>query len=703
MSADSSCQECGSEIPVGAPQGICPRCVIGSALATLDAEPPRTGRTFGEYEILDRLGEGGAGVVYRAQHRDLKRIVALKLLRGGPAASDPERRRFRVEALSVAQLQHPGLVTLYEVGEVEGTPFIAMEYMPARSLADQLRSEGPFDPDRAATYLRTVAEVIHFCHERGVIHRDLKPSNILLNVYNQPRVSDFGLARHLDSPSELTASGDVIGTVRYASPEQIQGRRGSVGIASDIYSLGASLYELLAGRPPFTADSMGELQEKILHREAAPLPSIRPEVPVDLDTICSKCLAKEPDRRYPTAAELALDLGRFLRREPVLARPITIWIRAQRWMRRHPLITIAILSLELAASIALFGAWVATRSLERELCEEVLRSNVHAAQGIASTVLWQFATLGESVAHLAAQSELRQAIQSRDQDRLRALVRQFCDRHAVGSGGNFNTVVIEDAEGRALAHGPRNFNIDGMVFRGRNYFLGARQHGPELKGRDAVHVSRVFHSQDDGLYKLAVSAPVWEGTNFTGVVAATISLRGDLGHPLGDRMRTVVLVAPIDNNPRESAVLEMPRRDFTVVLHPALVGTNRSLVVPLTGMRAVREPLPGGAFVLRETVPALDGMNEDYRDPCEVLGPAWSGRWLAGFAPVGNTECLVIVQQRYSDTLALVRALARRFAFWGGLAVLAVAGGGWAGWRWTQKSKIERLRELSSSGNLGSA
>lgn len=687
MSSDSSCQECNSEIPPGSPQGICPRCVIGSALAALDAEPPRTGRTFGEYEILDRLGEGGAGVVYRAQHRELKRIVALKLLRGGPAASDPERKRFRVEALSVAQLQHPGIVTLYEVGEVEGTPFIAMEYMPARSLADLLKAEGPFDPDRAATCLRTVAEVMHFSHERGVIHRDLKPSNILLDVYNQPRVSDFGLARHLDAPNELTASGDVVGTVRYASPEQLLGRRGGTGAASDIYSLGATLYELLTGRPPFTADSIALLQDQILHREPPPIRLAKPQVPVDLETICVKCLAKEPERRYPSAAELALDLGRYLRREPVLARPVTLWIRAQRWIRRHPRLSIAILTLECAAAIALFGAWVATRSLERELCEEVLRSNVHAAQGIASTVLWQFATLGESVASFASDSPLRQALASSDTNRLRDLVRDFCTHHHVGLQGHFNTVVIEDAEGRALAHGPRLFNIDGMIFRGRDYFLGARQHGPEARGRDAVHVSRVFLSQDDGLYKLAVAAPVWDQARFLGVVAATISLRGDLGHPLGDDMRTVVLAAPIDLNPREQPVSTSGRREFTLVFHPALQQTNISLRIPDHAMRAVREPRPGGAFALRDTVPTVEAMNQDYADPCAQLGRKWAGRWLAGFAPVGNTECVVIVQQRYSDTLGLVRSLARRFALWGGMAVAAVAGGAWAGWRWSRKTE----------------
>jgi hypothetical protein len=372
-----------------------------------------------------------------------------------------------------------------------------------------------------------------------------------------------------------------------------------------------------------------------------------------------------------------LDLGRYLRREPVLARPVTRWIRAQRWIRRHPRLSIAILTLECAAAIALFGAWVATRSLERELCEEVLRGNVHAAQGIASTVLWQF----------AANSTLHQALATSNSNHLKELVRDFCKDHNVGLRGNFNTVVIEDADGRALAHGPRVFNIDGMIFRGRDYFLGARQHGPQSKGRDAVHVSRVFLSQDDGLYKLAVAAPVWDRAKFLGVVAATISLRGDLGHPLGDQMRTVVLAAPIDQNPREMPVSNSQRREFTLVLHPALQETNISLRIPEQAMRAVRDPLPGGAFALRDTVPPLDAMNESYVDPCAQLSPQWSGRWLAGFAPVGNTECIVIVQQRYSDTLGLVRSLARRFALWGGLAVIAVAGGAWAGWRWSRKSE----------------
>lgn len=660
-------------------------------MAALDAEPPRTGRTFGEYELLDQLGEGGAGVVYRAQHRELKRVVALKLLRGGPAASDAERKRFKVEALSVAQLQHPGLVTLFEVGEVEGTPFIAMEYMPARSLSDLLKAEGPFDPDRAATYLRAVAEAIHFAHQRGVIHRDLKPSNILLDTYNQPRVSDFGLARHLDAPSDLTGSGDLVGTLRYASPEQLRGHRKDVGVASDIYSLGATLYEFITGKHPFTGDSMAELQEKILHQDPPPIGIVRPGTPVDLITICSKCLAKETERRYATAADLAKDLGRFLRREPVHARPITRWIRTQRWMRRHPRMTITLLAGGVATAIAMFGAWVATRSLERELCDAVLLGNVHAAQGIANTVLWQFATLGESVATLSQDTRIKTALSQSDTNRLKGMVEEFCRLNAVGDQGHFNTLVIEDANGKALAHGPRQFNIDGLIFAGRDYFQGARTHPPGSTGRDAVHVSRVFHSQDDGLYKLAVAAPVWDQGRFLGVVAATIKLRQDLGHPLGDSMRTVALVAPLDLNSRERPASANPERIYTVVLHPALEATNVSIQIPQGVIRGAQAPAPGGAFVLRTPTPPETLMNPAYRDPCEILSPKWGGTWLAGFAPVGNTECVVVVQQRESDTLTVVRSLAKRFALWGSIAVMAVASGAYASWRWSLKAATKAL------------
>ena len=182
-----------------------------------------------------------------------------------------------------------------------------------------------------------------------------------------------------------------------------------------------------------------------------------------------------------------------------------------------------------------------------------------------------------------------------------------------------------------------------------------------------------------------MAAPVWEGNRFRGVVAATISLRGDLGHPLGDDMRTVVLTAPLDLNERDKPLETASRREYTVVLHPALQATNLSMRLPDAAMRAVRDLAPGGAFALRTAVPATESMNDAYTDPFGGLDGRWAGRWLAGFAPVGNTECIVIVQQRRSDTLGLVRALARRFALWGGLAVLAVASGAWAGWRATQK------------------
>jgi tetratricopeptide (TPR) repeat protein len=316
------------------------------------AAPPRVPG----YEVLEELGRGGMGVVYKARHQALQRLVALKLLLAGEHAGPAQLARFRGEAEALARLRHPHIVQVYEVGEQGGLPFLALELVDGATLAGRLG--GAPQPARAAARLaEALARAVHAAHQQGVIHRDLKPANILLvrsdtlqgvrlggpdegghDEHYQPKVTDFGLAKRVDVVGVPSRSGEVVGTPSYMAPEQARGDRQRVGPASDVYALGAILYELLTGRPPFRAVTPLDTLLQVLHEEPVPPRRLQPKVPRDLETICLKALAKAPDQRYPAAQALADDLRRWLNGEPIRARPVGKMERAWRWCRRNPLV-----------------------------------------------------------------------------------------------------------------------------------------------------------------------------------------------------------------------------------------------------------------------------------------------------------------------------------------------------------------------------
>jgi eukaryotic-like serine/threonine-protein kinase len=287
------------------------------------------------YRVDGVLGSGGMGVVYRAWDPRLNRPIALKMLLAGAQARPTELERFQREAQAVAALRHPNIVQVYDVGQVGGRPYFTMEFVEGRDLAETIQGT-PQPASKAATIVAIVADAIHVAHQRGIVHRDLKPSNVLLATDGTPKVTDFGLARRLEGDRELTLSGSPMGTPSYMAPEQARGDKHAVGPATDVYALGAILYELLTGRPPFRAETPTATLHQVTTDDPVSPARLNPRVPRDLDTICLKCLHKEPHRRYETAAALAEDLRRFERGEPIKARRVGPMERSARWAWRRP-------------------------------------------------------------------------------------------------------------------------------------------------------------------------------------------------------------------------------------------------------------------------------------------------------------------------------------------------------------------------------
>ncbi len=311
----------------------------------------------GEYEILAEIARGGMGVVFKARHTGLKRLVALKMILSGQMATGEERQRFLREAELAANLDHPNIVPIFEVSEFQGCPFFSMKLVEGESLADQIESKqrtgSRFDPRAAARLMATLARALHYAHEQGFLHCDLKPSNILLDREERPHVTDFGLAKRASEDSSLSVSGAILGTPSYMAPEQACGTRKGLSPATDVYGLGAILYELLTGVPPFRCRTVMETVVDVLERDPSPPRELWPEVPRELQTICLKCLEKSPENRYASAAALADELDRYLQGEYIGA--TTLIPRLRRWNRREPELVARLGGLGLVALIAQYN------------------------------------------------------------------------------------------------------------------------------------------------------------------------------------------------------------------------------------------------------------------------------------------------------------------------------------------------------------
>jgi serine/threonine protein kinase len=338
--ANETCGKCGAEI--FAQISSCAACLLETGLDSTDQsdngnashQPVRT--DFGDYELLEEIGRGGQGVVYRARQRSLNRVVALKVIALGHWATEVHLRRFRLEAETIASLDQPGIVPIYEAGEHDGHCYFTMKFIEGERL-DQVVKNGSMSIPRAGTIMAELARTVNYAHEHGVLHRDIKPGNVLIDTNGKAHLTDFGLAKLIEKESTITNTHDLLGTPSYMAPEQITGTT-ELTSATDIYGLGAVLFETITGRPPFLANAKYELIRQVLESEPPRPRSLNPKVDIDLETICLKCLEKEPARRYSSALALAEDLDRWLRKEPVQARRSGILIRGRKLIQRHPVL-----------------------------------------------------------------------------------------------------------------------------------------------------------------------------------------------------------------------------------------------------------------------------------------------------------------------------------------------------------------------------
>lgn len=567
------------------------------------------------------------GTVWKARQKNLPRVVALKVLNAGKLARASELKRFKTEASAAAKLQHPSLIPIYEVGEEQGCCYFTMEYVEGQTLAQLLRGT-PLEPRRAAELLVTMAEAIEYAHGRGVLHRDLKPGNVIVDYSRRPRITDFGLAKELYVESSVTESNAILGTPSYMSPEQAEGRTAEISTKSDVYSLGAVLYEMITGRPPFRAHSLSETLQQVIGSAPALPRSVNPKVPRDLETICMKCLQKDSGRRYQSARELGEDLGRFLRSEPIRARPVGMTGRAWRILRRNPVVA-GLLATTAVLLVLMAGSAVLAR-------QELLTANELLAQTTSTMLQLQLSRLAAVVQNMAEDPEVVEATRTTNKAKLNAKLVEIHGRINTTNelkwidSEPFENWNVYDPNGMRLARSKMDRVPWNERYDDRDYFLGAMQKATNRV--DRVHLSKVHISRVDPYYKFGLSAAILsredDGAKPIGVLIAMFTPRSSA--PLNNIERKISLIGRADPSDRTKPPpdKDFQFREYLFVLHPTY-----SLLSPAVGV----DKLP---FNPKEGV-------KFYWDPVRT-GSAYQGPWLASSAPIkfagGESDFYVVVQ-----------------------------------------------------------
>ncbi|MDP2344008.1 MAG: serine/threonine protein kinase [Deltaproteobacteria bacterium] len=658
----SLCPTCNAPLPPDA-GGLCPACLLRAALTP---KPEPFPRSFGRYELRGQLGKGGMGIVYRAWDPGAGREVALKMLRDRDADAG-ELERFQDEARKAAALRDEGIVRVFDVDVHDGAPYFTMELIDGGSLAQHMPEF--CKPRAAAQLIADVASAVHHAHQRFVLHRDLKPANVLLDTLGKPHIADFGVARRLDAA--VLSSSAVIGTLHYMAPEQISTPR-DLTVAVDVYALGCILYELLSGRPPIDGATAAELVKNI---ESA-RPAALVDVDADLATICLKCLEKRRDDRYASAAGVAADLHRYLRDEPIAARPWTRTERTLRAIRRHPTVAVlAVLGVALLATVAVVAVQVA-QAQEAELRADALDVNAYAARALSGAVLFELNALGEHARAAAADPAVRAVLTATGDERTRA-AKAWRDAEL----GPFDSLLLLDADGTWISRVPEgDAGFVGLDFSWRDYFHGTAELA--RAGSRAIYVSRAYESRSNRTVRFSMNVAVYDDDgSFIGVLQAAVGSRealGDLALDDDDDDDRIATLVSRGDRQDENGVLP---DEWYVVVHEGLA-EGSSHLMPNRGALALL-PRAGGEQLVTSSAKGL--RDDQHRDP--VAG--FEGRWLAGVAPVGGTHFAVVVQTRYDAAIRPNERLGQRLtaAVLAAMAIAVVVGGLLYAWDRARRSR----------------
>jgi serine/threonine-protein kinase len=560
-----------------------------------------------------------------------------------------------------------------------------MDLIEGKSLSDRI-PESTERPREAAALVKAIALAVHHGHQRRILHNDLKPANILLDVEGQPHVTDFGLAKRFGEDVTSSTTGAVEGTASYMSPEQAEGRE--LTTASDVYGLGAILYTLLTGIPPFRGQTVQETLQLVRTETPKPPRTLNPKVDSTLEAICLKCLQKDKAQRYASANALAQDLIRYLARQETVVLPWTRRERVAGWYRRHTVeagLAAAVVAIWIFAVVMALSVAIARKA---ELLVATRNAASYAAQNLATTALLELRSLTKTAETAAADRTFADLVGKDDRDGLQRYLEKTCgsQTNLLSNCRVLNDAGIELAEVRLVDVPPANDPI-GQDFSFRDYFQVP-------KNSRSPHISGVFRSQTDLLYKFSVGAPILDSAGkFLGVIAGSVTTDAAMGlvilhKPINDD-REVALLAPRAFDGSEAGSGSNAGK-YVVVFHPAYRRGVEAVEFPdnskfrpqrdLFGERQLDLPDPSLA------IPPDD----DYRDPVAAVDKTYEGRWIAGFAPVGNTGFVVVVQQRFDDAVSLEASTFWRLALWSALASLvALAILGIVFWRWTRSQRLE--------------